>query len=92
MERKICLGFNRLSKYKKLLVVYLIFDHRYRNESKWYQQGQFYFHWLDIRQVGEMLGKINNEIAKKNRIIPIDLKTILETYTSLIQTYPDNSN
>ena len=65
LERKIRLCFNKLSKYKKLPVVYLIIYHRYLNETKWYLQGQFYFHWLEIQQVGEVLEKINNEIAKK---------------------------
>ena len=54
-------------------------------------QGHFYFHWLEIQQVGEVLEKINNEIAK-SRVTPIDLKIIHEIYTSLKQTYPDNSN
>ena len=36
LERKIRLCFNKLSKYKKLPVVYLINYHRYLNESKWY--------------------------------------------------------
>ena len=42
LERKICLCFNKLSKYKKLPVVYLFIDHRYLNESKWYLQGHFF--------------------------------------------------
>ena len=44
-----------------------LFDnyHRYLNESKWYLQGHFYFHWLEIQQVGEELEKINNEIPRK---------------------------
>ena len=65
LERKIRLCFNKLSKYKKLPVVYLIIYHRYLNETKWYLQGHFYFHWLEIQQVGEVLEKIKNEIAKK---------------------------
>ena len=65
LERKIRLCFNKLSKYKKLPVVYLIIYHRYLNETKWYLQGHFYFHWLEIQQVGEVLEKISNEIAKK---------------------------
>ena len=65
LERKIRLCFNKLSKYKKLPVVYLIIYDRYLNETKWYLQGHFYFHWLEIQQVGEVLEKINNEIAKK---------------------------
>ena len=65
LERKIRLCFNKLSKYKKLPVVYLIIYHRYLNETKWYLQGHFFFHWLEIQQVGEVLEKINNEIAKK---------------------------
>ena len=77
---------------KIIPVVYLIIYHRYLNETKWYLQGHFYFHWFEIQQVREVLEKINNEIAKKNRVTPIDLKIIHEIYTSLKQTYPDNSN
>ena len=44
LERKIRLCFNKLSKYKKLPVFYLIIYQRYLNESKWYLQGDFYFH------------------------------------------------
>ena len=65
LERKIRLCFNKLSKYKKLPVVYLIIDHRYLSESKWYLQVHFYFHWLEKLQVGEVLKKLNDEIAKK---------------------------
>ena len=65
LEGKIRLCFNKLSKYKKLPVVYLIIYHRYLNETKWYLQGHFYFHWLEIQQVGEVLEKIDIEIAKK---------------------------
>ena len=65
LERKIRLCFNKLSKYKKLPVVYLTIYHRYLNETKWYLQGHFYFNWLEIQQVGEVLEKRNNEIAKK---------------------------
>ena len=82
LERKIRLCFNKLSKYKKLPVVYLIIYHGYLNETKWYLQGHFHFHWLEIQQVGEVLEKINNEIAK-SRVTPIDLKIIHEIYTSL---------
>ena len=57
LERKIRLCFNKLSKYKKRPVVYLIIYHRYLNESKWYLQVHFYFHWLEIQQVGEVLEK-----------------------------------
>ena len=67
LERKIRLCFNKLSKYKKLPVASLIIYHRYLCESKWYFQGHFYFHWLEIQQVGEVLEKINNEIAKKQK-------------------------
>ena len=57
--------FQQAIKIQKTSVVYLIIYHRYLNESKWYLQGHFYFHWLEIQQVGEVLEKINNEIAKK---------------------------
>ena len=57
LERKIRLCFNKLSNYKKLPVVYLINYHRYVNESKWYLQGHFYIHWLEIQKVQEMLKK-----------------------------------
>ena len=60
LERKIRLCFNKLSKYKNFPVVYLIIYHRYLIESKWYMQGHFYFHWLEIYQVGEVLEKIND--------------------------------
>ena len=65
LERKIRLCFNKLSKYKKLPVVYLIIYHRYLEECKWYLPIHFYSHWLDIQQVGEVMEKINKEIAKK---------------------------
>ena len=65
LERKIRLCFNKLSKCKKFPVVYLIIYHRYLNESKLNLQGHFCFHWLEIQQVGELLEKTNNEIAKK---------------------------
>ena len=47
---------------KKLPAVYLLIYHRYLIESKWYLQGHFCFHWLQIQQLGE----INNEIAKQH--------------------------
>ena len=50
----------------------------------------FYFHWLEIQQVGEALEK-NNKIAK-TQSNSFDLKLILKIYTSLKQTYPDNFN
>ena len=65
LERKIRLRFNKLSKHKKLPVLYLIIYDRYLNESEWYLQGHFHFHWLEIQQVGEVLENINHEIAKK---------------------------
>ena len=34
----------------KVPVAYLIIYHRYLNESKWYLQGVFDFHWLEIQQ------------------------------------------
>ena len=37
----------------------------YLNEYKWYLQGDVYFHWLEVQQIGEVLEKINNEIAKQ---------------------------
>ena len=39
--------------------------HQYPNASKWYLQGHFYFHWLEIQQVGEVMEKIKNEFTKK---------------------------
>ena len=47
-------------KIQKLPVVYLIIYHRYLIQSKWYMQGHFYFHWLEIYQVGKVLEKIND--------------------------------
>ena len=41
LERKIRLCFNKLSKYEKFPVVFLIIYHRYLNESKWYLQVTF---------------------------------------------------
>ena len=75
---------------KKLPLVYLIIYHRYLNESKWYLQGHFYFHWLEIQQVGEVLEKTIK--LQKRRVTPFDLKLIHKIYTSLKQTYPDNFN
>ena len=50
-ERKI-LCFNKLSKYQKLPVVYLNIYHRDIGLSKWYLEGYFLFHWLEIKQLG----------------------------------------
>ena len=64
LERKIRLCFNKLSKYRKLPVVYLNIYQRDIGVSKWYLEGYFHFHWLEIQQVGEVLEKIKNEIGK----------------------------
>ena len=64
LERKIWLCFNKLSKYRKLPVVYLNIYQRDIGVSKWYLEGYFHFHWLEIQQVGEVLEKIKNEIGK----------------------------
>ena len=74
LERKIRLCFSKLSKYKKLPVVDLITYNRYLKESKWYLQGHFYFHCLEVQQVGEVLEKINKEIAKKAKLLLLILK------------------
>ena len=66
LERKIRLCFNKLSKYQKLPVVYLNRYHRDIGLSKCYLEGYFHFHWLEIKQVGEVLAKIKNEIGKTN--------------------------
>ena len=66
LERKIRLCFNKLSKYQKLPVVYLNIYHRDIGLSKWYLEGYFHFHWLEIKQVGEVVAKIKNEIGKTN--------------------------
>ena len=59
LERKIRFCFTKLSKYQKLPVVYLNIYHRDIGVSKWYLEGYFHFHWLEIRkQVGEVLAKI----------------------------------
>ena len=68
LGRNIRLCFNKLSKNKKIPLVYIIIYHRYLNESKRYLQGHFYFHSLEIQQVEEFLEKINNEISKKQSI------------------------
>ena len=64
LENKIRLCFNKLSKYRKLPVVYLNIYQRDIGVSKWYLEGYFHFHWLEIQQVGEVLEKIKNEIGK----------------------------
>ena len=64
LERKIRLCFNKLSKYQKLPVAYLNIYHRDIAPSKWYLESYFHFHWLEIKQVGEVLAKIKNEIGK----------------------------
>ena len=64
VERKIRLYFNKLSKYRKLPVVYLNIYQRDIGVSKWYLEGYFHFHWLELQQVGEVLEKIKNEIGK----------------------------
>ena len=66
LERKIRLRFNKLSKYQKLPVVYLNKYHQNIVLSKWYLEGYFYFHWLEVKQVGEVLAKTENEIGKTN--------------------------
>ena len=74
--------FQQAIKIQKTSGVYLIIYHRYPNESKWYLHGHFYFHLLEVQQVGEVLDKINNEIAK-SRVTLIDSKKFHEIYTSL---------
>ena len=77
LERKIRLCFNKLSKNKKLPVFYLIIYHRYLNETKWYLQGQFYFHWLEIqrwRGVGNGLHWENGDY------LHINLNQILQSF------------
>ena len=64
VERRIRLRFNKLSKYRKLPVVYLNIYQRDIEVSKWYLEGYFHFHWLAIQQVREVLEKIKNEIGK----------------------------
>ena len=51
LERKVRLCFNKLSKYRKLPVVYLNIYQRDIGVSKWYLEGYFNFHWLEIQQV-----------------------------------------
>ena len=69
--------FQQAIKIQKTSWVHLIIYHQYPNESKWYLHGHFCFHWLEVQQVGEVLEKINNEIAK-SRVILIDSKTFHE--------------
>ena len=57
LEIKIPLYFNKLSKYRKLPVSYLNIYQRDIGMSKWYLEGCFQFHWLEIQQVGEVLEK-----------------------------------
>ena len=64
VERKIRLCFNKLSKYRKLPVVSLNIYQRDIGVSKWYLEGYFHFHWLEIQQVREVLEKTKNEIGK----------------------------
>ena len=66
LERKIRLCFNKLSKCQKLPVVYLNIYHRDIGLSMWYLESYFHFQWLEIKQVGEVLAKIKNEIGKTN--------------------------
>ena len=58
------LCFNKFSKYRKLPVFYLNIYQRIIGVSKWYLEGYFHFHWLEIQQVEEVLEKIQNEIGK----------------------------
>ena len=89
LERKIRLCFNKLSNYIKLPEVYLIIYQLYLNDATWYLRGHFYFHWLEIYQLGEVLENKTRKLQKR-RVTPIDLKIIHKIYTSLKQTYPDN--
>ena len=57
LERKIWLCFNKLSKYRKLPVVYLNIYQRDIGVNKWYLESYFHLHWLKIQQVGEVLEK-----------------------------------
>ena len=57
VERKLRLCFNKLSKYRKLPVVYLNIYQRDLGLSKWYLEGYFHSHWLEIQHVGEVLEK-----------------------------------
>ena len=64
LERKTRLCFNKLSKYRKLPVVYSNIYQRDIGVIKWYLEGYFHFHWREIQQIGEVLEKIKNEIGK----------------------------
>ena len=63
-ERMIRRCFDKFSKYQKLSVVYLNIYHRDIGLNKSYLQGNFYFLWIKIQQVHEVLEKIQNEVGK----------------------------
>ena len=79
------LCFNKLSKYQKLPLVYLNIYRRDKGLSKWYLEGYFNFHWLEIRQVGEVLAKIKKWKWKKT-VTSTDLKIIHEIFITLKKT------
>ena len=57
VERMTRLCFDTFSKYQTFPVIYLNIYHQDKGLSKWYLQGHFNFHCLEIQQVGEVLEK-----------------------------------
>ena len=92
LEIKIPLYFNKLSKYRKLPVSYLNIYQRDIGMSKWYLEGCFQFHWLEIQQVGEVLEKKIKKEIEKCRVTSKDLEIIHEIFIFLKKTYPEITN
>ena len=91
VERMIRLSFEKLSKFQKLPVIYLNIYHRDIGLSKWYLQGRFHFHWLELQQVQELLGKKQMKLEKR-RVTSTDLKINHEIYLTVKKIYTENSD
>ena len=66
-SRVVRLSFNRLSKFKKLPVVYITIYQKENNKNVYF--GNFFFHWLEIEQIEKILIEISKfELSIKKTI------------------------
>ena len=76
-SRVVRLSFNRLSKFKKLPVVFITIDQKEKNKNVCF--GNFSFHWLEIEQIEKIL----IEIAKFEFSIEKKYKSDNQSHLSL---------
>ena len=55
--RFVRISFDRLSKFNRLPVVYTTIYHKENDKNKYV--GNFFFHWLEIEQIGKFLIEIS---------------------------------